>query len=269
MFSFSAAHQIHNIIHAVSPQPDDTTTRSMISYLTDGGPVVLFVLVVLLGMSFVSWLLIVTKWVELRKAVRDTDGFLHAFDKAGSFTEAGVAAQTYSQTPLAEMYLAARKELDARNQKGGGITSDFTPNVERAMERKARHGIARLEHRLGFLATVASASPFIGLFGTVWGIMEAFGNIQENTAVLTAVAPHIAHALIATAVGLAAAIPAVMAYNNFVGKVRLVSVELDGFADDLMTRLGRSATLEADPGTGAVAARVDMRDTDVITKGAI
>jgi biopolymer transport protein TolQ len=220
--------------------PASEASQSMVSYMTEGGPVVIGVLLLLALMSFLSWVLIAVKWQQIGRSARQSKAFAKDFVRIGSFNDVARIAAKYPHTPLAEMYEAARRELDARTQAGTPVDPKFVRNVQRAMERTARGGMAQLEHRLGFLGTCASAAPFIGLFGTVWGIMEAFGHIRADVSVLTTVAPYIAHALIATAVGLATAIPAVIAYNHFIANLRGISVELDGFADDLVNRLDLS-----------------------------
>ncbi len=215
------------------------TPKGIFEHLTAGGPVVLSTLGLLVLLSLISWLIIGIKWVQIRRAAHHTDRFMGAFDRASNFADAAVAAEAFSASPLAAMYHAARAEIEGqRAADPAGAT--LVPSVQRALLRSAREGIAALEGRLGFLATVASAAPFIGLFGTVWGIMDAFAFIRPDEPILTTVTPHIAQALIATAVGLATAIPAVMAYNYFVGRVRAVSVALDGFVDELLNRLYRA-----------------------------
>ncbi len=224
---------------------------NILGYLTEGGPVVMGTLALLVGLSLGSWSLIGIKLVEMRAALKQTRGFLRAFDKADTFSQAHTAAEAYPGTPLSGMVDAAARELEAQ-RLGGATLEAIIVNVHRALRRSGRSGIARLETRLGFLATVASAAPFIGLFGTVWGIMNAFAYIRPDQPILTTVAPHIAHALVATAAGLATAIPAVMAYNHFVGQVRYVSVEIDGFIDDILNRIGRSAQPPATPSRVAI-----------------
>lgn len=213
--------------------------KEMLGYLSEGGPVVLATLGVLIALSLLSWLIIGIKWLQLRGADKQTAGFMRAFRRAETFSDAAVAAEAFTNTPLAPMYHAARKELDAQRDRGGARLSTVVDSVERALRTSGREGMARLEKRLGFLATTASAAPFIGLFGTVWGIMDAFAYIRPDQPILTTVAPHIAHALIATAVGLATAIPAVMAYNAYVARLRHISLDLDGFADELLNRITR------------------------------
>tara|TARA_B100000029_G_scaffold249548_1_gene246460 strand:+ start:750 stop:1817 length:1068 start_codon:yes stop_codon:yes gene_type:complete len=218
------------------------TNAGVMQYVRDGGAVITSVLIILVALSVLSWLLIVAKVRQIGRAKSQTDSFLTAFNQARTFTDARASAESYQQSPAVSMYHAARSEMEKRSRSGGPLDDHVVENAQRAMERAGRESIHQLEHRLSFLGTVASAAPFIGLFGTVWGIMEAFGSIQPGHETLDAVAPHLANALIATAVGLLAAIPAVMAYNMFIGKIRGISIQLDGFADEMNNRLVRASS---------------------------
>jgi biopolymer transport protein TolQ len=152
------------------------------------------------------------------------------------------------------MFRAGYEELDlilreregrAQRPRGDGpaaapeTVSAAFENIQRSLEQTAQNATARLERYVGFLATVGSAAPFIGLFGTVWGIMNAFGDIDPNLPILQTVTPHIAEALVATAIGLLAAIPAVMAYNWLVGRMRHLEVHLHDFQADYLNILRR------------------------------
>ncbi len=219
-------------------------TNSMFAYLLEGGVVVLGTLIILLVLSVICWTLIGIKASQFNRALSATRKLERKYESADTLAQMVGELSNHAASPLAQMIKGSFKEIEAQ-PPGTGDHSVLLSNVQRILKRKARIGLARLEENLGFLATVASASPFIGLFGTVWGIMDAFAHIRADQPILTTVAPHIAHALIATGVGLATAIPAVMAYNFFVGKLKGLALQLDAFADDLMLRLNRSAPTHA------------------------
>ncbi len=212
------------------------------------------VLALLAGISIVSWAVIVFKWRELRRATQDSEAFLEVYHE-GSLDRAYAAARQLDRSPLASVFLAGYAEAGriqryADKSLARGLDDVQMRRLAREIEWTASREGLRLERGLSFLATAGSASPFIGLFGTVVGIINAFHNIgQAGTASLAVVAPGIAEALIATAIGLFAAIPATIAYNFFVGtQLRSLStaVELFGaqFQDDLR-RVGVAA--EAPP----------------------
>jgi biopolymer transport protein TolQ len=216
------------------------------------GPVAKFVLAVLAVFSIVCWALIVEKWWEFRKIRRESIGFIRVFRDARRFSLVYAAAKKHRQSPLAQLYLAGGQELAVA--LGGTDMADRTLDesdevvgperldaINRAMRRAAGSEIERMERYLPFLATTASSAPFIGLFGTVWGIMTSFQNIgAQGSANLAVVAPGISEALIATAAGLGAAIPAVMGYNYYVNRVKYWASEMEGFTLDLLNVFART-----------------------------
>ena len=221
--------------------------------ILSAGPVAKFVLIVLAVFSIICWALIVEKWWEFRKIRRDTMSFVRIFREARRFSVVYAAAKKYRESPFAQLYLAAGQELatafggaeatDRMLEDGeDGVGADILDTLNRAMRRAAGSEIERMERYLPFLATTASSAPFIGLFGTVWGIMTSFQSIgTQGSANLAVVAPGISEALIATAAGLAAAIPAVMGYNFYVNRVKYWASEMDGFSLDLLNAFARSA----------------------------
>ena len=221
--------------------------------ILSAGPVAKFVLIVLAVFSIICWALIVEKWWEFRKIRRDTMSFVRIFREARRFSVVYAAAKKYRESPFAQLYLAAGQELatafggaeatDRMLEDGeDGVGADILDTLNRAMRRAAGSEIERMERYLPFLATTASSAPFIGLFGTVWGIMTSFQSIgTQGSANLAVVAPGISEALIATAAGLAAAIPAVMGYNFYVNRVKYWASEMDGFLLDLLNAFSRSA----------------------------
>jgi biopolymer transport protein TolQ len=212
--------------------------------------VVQLVMLLLAAFSILSWAAIVFKWRELRGASEDDEAFLEVFHE-GTYEQAYRAAHDCDRGPLPAIFLAAHAER-VQMQKYAGRKPD-APLDESQVERIARRirwaaseEGRRLESRLGLLATTGSSTPFIGLFGTVIGIMDAFENIgQAGSASLAVVAPGIAEALIATAIGLFAAIPATIFYNIFVARLREIEASIDLFTHELEEDLRRESAQAA------------------------
>jgi len=193
-----------------------------------------FVLLLLLILSVISWTIIAFKWRELRRAEQDSEAFLEVYHE-GSFDAAYEAARDLDRGPLSAVFLEAYGEMNRMARfSGKSVLEALTEGNLQALAQKiawagSREAL-RLEHGLSFLATTGNAAPFIGLFGTVIGIINAFEEIgQAGTASLAVVAPGIAEALIATAGGLVAAIPATIFYNYFVGELRGLAAAIDLF----------------------------------------
>jgi biopolymer transport protein TolQ len=222
-------------------------SSGVLELILNAGPVAKVVLAILLLFSIVSWALIVEKWWQFRRVRRQTLAFVKVFREGRRPSVVHSAARKFRDSPLAQVYLAAYGEISGMpdviepiEDGEEGLGSERLEAVHRAMRRTAGLEIAQLERYLPFLATTASATPFIGLFGTVWGIMSSFHGIStQGSASLAVVAPGISEALIATAAGLAAAIPAVIGYNYFVNRVRHWATEMDGFILDLLNVLSR------------------------------
>jgi biopolymer transport protein TolQ len=226
----------------------DSLNTGVLEILWNAGPIAKVVLGILMMFSIVSWALIVEKWWQFRRVRRQTLAFVKIFREGRRPSLVQAAARKYRDSPLAQLYAAAYVEisgipdvLDQVIDDGDeGLASDRLDAVHRAMRRASSLEVAQLERYLPFLATTASATPFIGLFGTVWGIMSAFHGIgTQGSASLAVVAPGISEALIATAAGLAAAIPAVISYNYFINRVRHWATEMDGFMLELLNVLSR------------------------------
>ena len=233
----------------------DTLSAGVFDLILNAGPVAKFVLAILLRFSIVSLALIVEKWWQFRRVRRQTLAFMKVFREGRRPALVHSAARKYRDSPLAQLYLAAYGEIsgmpdviDPIEDGDEGLSSERLDAVHRAMRRAAGAEISQLERYLPFLATTASSTPFIGLFGTVWGIMSSFHGIStQGSASLAVVAPGISEALIATAAGLAAAIPAVIGYNYFVNRVRHWATEMDGFILDLLNVLSRPLAKLARP----------------------
>lgn len=204
------------------------------------GWVVRLVLLTLIATSIVSWGIALAKGREMRRARRQSARFIEVFWEAKNLTAIQAASGDMKQSPVAQVFRAGYQELQrlTRLKRGEeGEESEFggIENVQRAMQRARTQEVTRLERGLTFLATTASTAPFIGLFGTVWGIMTAFMGLSVTTSSsIQAVAPGIAEALVATAVGLAAAIPAVVMYNRFARQLRVLTAEMDTFGAEFL-----------------------------------
>lgn len=218
--------------------------EGLVTMVTSAGPVVQFVLYVLILFSVFSWGIIFYKLRQMRVARRQSARFIEIFWDTKNLTTIHTASQELKQSPVAQVFRSGYQELvrltRAKRQNNPGeaaLTTELggIENVERAMKRAINQEITRLERALTFLATTASATPFIGLFGTVWGIMTAFRGLSvTQSSSIQAVAPGIAEALIATASGLVAAIPAVIAYNHFARQIRVLSAEMENFSSEFL-----------------------------------
>ena len=221
--------------------------------LREGGAIEQTVLVILLIFSVVSWAVILYKFWQFSRVERQTRTFLDVFRKSSKFSEVQAVCRTLTETPLTGLFQAGYSELNLQLRGAGGDSKATTPTarptlksldaVDRALLRATTVEMSRLERRVPFLATTASITPFIGLFGTVWGIMDAFQRIGlAGSSSLGVVAPGIAQALIATAAGLFAAIPAVYFYNHLTNRVKHFSGEMDDFALEFLNIAERNFT---------------------------
>lgn len=216
--------------------------------------VVLATLAVLVALSVACWFVIGVKYLAIGRAIGRSRTFVRAFQSATRLADFYQLTDTIPESPAREMFRAGYEELElilrerqgraARPPGDGPAARPKSPdaafeNIQRSLEQAAASSRSRLEYMLSFLATVGSAAPFIGLFGTVWGIMNAFAYIDPSRPILETVTPHIAEALVATAIGLLAAIPAVMAYNGLLGRLRRLDVRLEEFGTDYLNILRR------------------------------
>jgi biopolymer transport protein TolQ len=229
------------------------TSSDIIQMIIYAGPMVRFVLVLLLFFSIVSWAIIFSKYRSIRKARKESTSFLDLFWNSPDLDEAFTASKRFRDSPIARVFRLAYVELNKVNRtksssKGHEVTDQTSlsqgmvavDNIKRALRRAVNMELTGLGKTLPFLATTGNTTPFIGLFGTVWGIMNAFRGIGlRGSANLAVVAPGISEALIATAAGLAAAIPAVVAYNYFTNKVRVLELEMHNFSADFLNLVER------------------------------
>ena len=220
---------------------------SIVALVTEADIIVQFVLLTLVGMSIACWVIIIAKVSSFRKASAQSADFMEVFWGARRLDHVYEQCEQFECSPVAEVFKAGYVELhklssSAQGQAAGIMAMDMTSsdNLQRSLRRARNLEMTALERLIPFLATTGSTAPFIGLFGTVWGILRAFQRIgATGNATIQTVGPDIAHALIATAVGLAAAIPAVMAYNYFVSRLRLIGGELDNFSADFLNIVKR------------------------------
>lgn len=232
----------------------------IVHMISNAGPMVQFVMLLLLFFSIMSWAIILIKYRYIRKAYKESAEFTDFFWKSRDLSNAFAKAKQLHGSPQARIFRIGYVELKKMSQStaqaspadpaqsklpGGQSTSldarfTGTDNIKRALRRAITTEMTRMTQMVPFLATTGNTAPFIGLFGTVWGIMNSFAGIgQKGSANLAVVAPGISEALVATAAGLAAAIPAVIAFNFFMSKIRVVESELQSFSADFLNIIER------------------------------
>lgn len=210
----------------------------------DAGVVGKSVLAILLVFSVVSWAVAIAVWSRFQRSARASRKFMGLFRRAKRLADVQTALSTVAHSSLVGLFRAGYAEIEAQIAHGDGRQAVRSlDSVERSLIRATRVESARLSRFVPFLATTAAATPFIGLFGTVWGIMEAFGTIgATGSTSITAVAPGISEALINTAAGLFAAIPALLAYNHFVQRLRQARGEMEDFTLEFLNLTERNFT---------------------------
>jgi len=219
-----------------------TTDMSLLSLVMGASFPVQLVLLVLLAASFVSWSIIFTKRRLIRRTKSASDDFEASFWSGGDLNTLYRSAtrESGSTVGMASIFESGFREFNRVSQQGDVKREKIVDECRRAMRVALMREVDRLEQSLATLATIGSTSPYVGLFGTVWGIMNSFralGNVQSAT--LAMVAPGIAEALVATAMGLFAAIPAVIAYNSYADKVVRLEIRYDGFMEEFSSILQR------------------------------
>ena len=211
----------------------------IVTMVKNTGLVAQCVLLTLLLFSIFSWSIILSKWTSLGRARTQSGRFLRAFRKAHRLQDVAAVSEQFKPSPLVAVFDGAYDEF--RRQGEGNL-----PAVQRAAQIASSEELTRLERRLPWLATTGAVSPFIGLFGTVWGIIDAFYGLGDaGAATLRAVAPGISEALITTAAGLLAAIPAVIAYNIFTHRMREFGARMDDFTLELLNLIERTTGVAA------------------------
>lgn len=219
-----------------------TPNLSAWNLISEAGPLVKLILLLLLFASVVSWAIIFTKAKMIKNAKAENSEFLEIFWNAKALDEVNDKVDSFPNSPIAKVFNAGYREL--RKLPAQDRTLDGSPevsNISRALNRRHALEIDELEKYVDWLASTASAAPFVGLFGTVWGIMGSFQNIGAmGSASLAVVAPGISEALIATAIGLATAIPAAIAYNYLINRMRKISLDVESFSQEFLNMIQRS-----------------------------
>ena len=221
-----------------------TEQISIYELVVGASPLVQFVMLLLAVASVASWVLIFQRWFALNRVQREIDDFEDEFWSGVELTalEDEIKANEGEPTGIESVFVAGFGEYQRLGAQPGADPDAIMQNVQRAMRVALNREEERLARHLPFLATVGSTSPYIGLFGTVWGIMNSFRSLANMTqATLAAVAPGISEALVATAMGLFAAIPAVIGYNRFAARVEVLMKRYEAFTDELTSILHRAA----------------------------
>jgi len=211
----------------------------VVDMISNSGPVAKLILLSLLVFSLISWAIILTKWSLLRRARTQSGRFVRAFRKAQRLQDIAAVADQFKPSPLVGVFEGGYEEYKRQASISGGLRS--LVSIQRGMQIGASEEITRLERNVPWLAITAAVTPFVGLFGTVWGIIDAFHGLgTAGAATLRAVAPGISEALITTAAGLAAAIPAVIAYNLIGASIREFAARSDDFALEVLNAVENS-----------------------------
>ena len=237
------------------------TGPGVLDFFLEAGPMAKLVLAVLVGFSLASWAIMIWKQLQIRKADRQTESFLEVFHKSARFSEVDRAASALEASPLTGIFQAGYAEIDAQIKAARPPAATGSPEnpsdskplrqyrirslaaLERTLRRAVAVELRQLAKGTPFLATTAAATPFIGLFGTVWGIMVAFQEIGlTGSSSIVTVAPGIAEALVNTAAGLVAAIPALIGYNHFAGRLREVRGRMEDFVLEMVNLAERNFT---------------------------
>jgi biopolymer transport protein TolQ len=210
---------------------------NILKLIADASVMVKIVLLVLLFFSIFSWAIIFFKRKTIRSASLHSKKFMRFFRQSSDLTEISKSAKKFRSSPLSSLFQSGYKELAYLSKsRGQSRNTEKLESVNRALLKASNQEISRLERMMSFLATTGSVTPFIGLFGTVWGIMDAFHRIGiVRSASLDTVAPGIAEALIATAAGLFAAVPAVIAYNYFLNRIKDLITEMEDFSLEFLS----------------------------------
>lgn len=238
------------IAHAASDVgvPYQRTADSVFDMIANAGPMVKFILLILLVLSIACWCIILLKYRLIRRANRESGAFVRLFRQRKNYSALYRDSDNLEDSHLAQIYRVGYAELNRLGKsletknllELSGNPEILLENVDRAIQGGMASERQRFERFLPLLATTGSTAPFIGLFGTVWGIMTSFQEIGiRGAANLAVVAPGISEALVATAIGLAAAIPAVVAYNHFSTRIRAIETEMSHFAADFLNMLKR------------------------------
>jgi biopolymer transport protein TolQ len=227
---------------AAVPAPADTSGGALLEMVRNSGPVAFTVLILLLLFSIFSWAIMLSKWRAFSRAKSQSVNFLRAFRKSGRLSEIATLADQFRPSPLVNVFTEIYDEYQ-RQSGGRGLARNPTA-LERAALTASSEAHTAMDERMTWLATIAQAAPFIGLFGTVMGIVKAFMGLgSAGAATLRAVAPGISEALITTAAGLVVAIPALIGYNQLTAQLRDFAARMDDFGRELLNAIENAALL--------------------------
>lgn len=226
-------------LHLAFLQAQPNQGISLLDLLLKSSPIAKFVLLLLLLFSLVSWAIIFSKWRLLKASQKDTDEFMARFSRNAKLSDLFVEAEYRKRSPIARIYLAGYEEVMNQIESGANQIHSLDA-INRVMQSATIDEVTQMEKSLSWLATAANASPFIGLFGTVVGIIIAFQGLSASSgSSIQSVAPGIAEALIATAAGIAAAVPAAIFYNYFLSKIKNLTSAMDRFSLDMLNIIER------------------------------
>lgn len=229
-----------------SAPPVAANGSALLEMIHNSGPVAFAVLVILLLASIFSWTIMLSKWSSFSKAQKQSQRFVRAFRKSSRLSEIATVSDQFKPSPLVAVFTEIHDEYQRQN---GGRGLPRNPlALERAAQTASSEALTAMESRMTWLATIAAIAPFIGLFGTVMGIIDAFHGLgTAGAATLRAVAPGISEALITTAAGLVVAIPAVVGYNQLTARLREFGARMDDFGRELLNAIENAAMLAPPP----------------------
>ena len=220
--------------------PVAASSGAIMEMVRNSGPIAFAVLVILLIASICSWAIMLSKWRRFSRARKQSQGFLRSFRKSGRLSEIAAIVGNFQPSPLVSVFNEINDEY--QRQSGGRGTPRNPVALERAAQTASSEALTSMESRMTWLATIANGATFVGLFGTVWGIIDAFHGLgTAGAATLRAVAPGISEALITTAAGLAVAIPALVGYNQLTAQLREFASRMDDFGRELLNAIENAA----------------------------
>jgi biopolymer transport protein TolQ len=225
-----------------APAPVAANGSALLEMIHNSGPVAFAVLILLLLASIFSWTIMISKWSRFGKAQTQSARFIRAFRKSTRLSEIAAVADQFKPSPLVAVFSEIHDEYQRQN--GGRGLPRNPVALERAAQTASSEALTAMESRMTWLATIAAIAPFIGLFGTVMGIIDAFHGLgTAGAATLRAVAPGISEALITTAAGLVVAIPAVVGYNQLTARLREFAARMDDFGRELLNAIENAAMI--------------------------
>jgi len=228
---------------SLGPAPSGQSSSALVEMLHNSGPTALTVLALLLLMSVISWAVMLSKWRVFKAADKQNRRFLRAFRKSGRLSEIAAISEQFKPSPLVEVFNEIHDEY--QRQSGGRGMPPNPQGLERAAQTASSEALTLMERRMTWLATIAQVGPFVGLFGTVMGIIDAFHGLGvAGAATLRSVAPGISEALITTAAGLVVAVPAVMGYNQLTSRLREFAARMDDFGRELLNAIENAARFQ-------------------------